>query len=85
VPHAGSRDPHTAAVLLFSESNTRFLCEVPKEHAAAFERALAGVPFGKLGEVIPSADLQVALDGHPVVVVGLDRLKAAWQSPLHWS
>jgi phosphoribosylformylglycinamidine synthase len=85
VPHAGSRDPHTAAVQLFSESNTRFLCEVPKEHAAAFERALAGVPFGKLGEVIPSADLQVALDGHPVVVVGLDRLKAAWQSPLHWS
>jgi phosphoribosylformylglycinamidine synthase len=85
VPHSTARDPHTAAVLLFSESNTRFLCEVPAKHAAAFEQKLAGVPFGRLGEVTTSADLQVALDGHPVIVVGLDRLKAAWQTTLDWS
>ncbi len=85
VPHTAARDSHTAAVLLFSESNTRFLCEVPAEHAAAFEAKLAGLPLGQLGEVTATDDLHVALDGHPVIIVGLDRLKAAWQSPLNWT
>lgn len=85
VPHTAASDPHTAAVLLFSESNTRFLCEVPAQHVAAFEQQLAGLPYGHLGEVIATDDLQVAHNGHPVVIVGLDRLKAAWQSPLNWN
>jgi phosphoribosylformylglycinamidine synthase subunit PurSL len=85
VSHTAASDPHTAAVLLFSESNTRFLCEVPAEHAAAFEAKLAGVPLGRLGEVTATEDLQVTHDGHPVIIVGLDRLKAAWQSPLNWT
>ncbi len=85
VPHTTASDPHTAAVLLFSESNTRFLCEVPPEQAAAFEKQLEGVPFGRLGEVIAQQDLQVSHAGHPVMVVGLDRLKAAWLAPLDWT
>ena len=85
VPHTAASDPHTAAVLLFSESNTRFLCEVPAEHAAGFEAKLAGVPLGRLGEVTATEDLQVTHDGRPVIIVGLDRLKAAWQSPLNWT
>jgi len=84
VPQADISDPHEAAVLLFSESNTRFLCEVPPEHAPAFAQILAGVPLGKLGTVTTSDDLQITLGHHPVVVVGLDRLKAAWQAPLNW-
>lgn len=71
-------------MLLFSESNTRFLCEVAPEHAPAFVQVLAGVPIGKLGTVTDSADLQITQGHHPVVVVGLDRLKAAWQAPLNW-
>ena len=31
-------------ILLFSESNTRFLCEVTPENAAAFETALKEIP-----------------------------------------
>ena len=85
VPHTAASDPHTAAVLLFSESNTRFLCEVPPQHAEAFERQMAGVPIGRLGEVTAMRDLQVVLEGHPVIVVDLERLKAAWQAPLDWN
>ena len=31
------------AVLLFSESNTRFICEVTPENATAFETAMSGI------------------------------------------
>ncbi len=84
VPQFEIADPHTDAVLLFSESNTRFLCEVPPEHAAAFEQHLTGIPFGRLGMVTDSADMRVSNGHHPVIVVGIDRLKAAWLAPLNW-
>jgi phosphoribosylformylglycinamidine synthase len=76
--------PHAAPVLLFSESNTRFLCEVPDQRAADFERCLGGVPHGHLGSVTTEPALEIALDDRPLVVVDLDRLKAAWQAPLNW-
>jgi phosphoribosylformylglycinamidine synthase len=85
VPHAPFSDEHTAAVLLFSESNTRFLCEVPPQSAAEFEGKLSGVPLAHIGEVTALADLQVTFDGHPIIVVDLARLKSAWQAPLDWS
>jgi phosphoribosylformylglycinamidine (FGAM) synthase-like enzyme len=48
------------ACLLFSESNTRFLCEVPPDAREAFERALEGVPHAVLGEVTSGTRLSVA-------------------------
>jgi len=47
------RDPDVtrADVILFSESNGRFLVEVRPEDAAGFEAALAGCPFASVGEV----------------------------------
>jgi phosphoribosylformylglycinamidine synthase II len=85
VPQDGISAPHRDTVLLFSESNTRFLCEVPLAAAESFEKLLGDVPFGKLGVVTDSGDLVITSSGHPVVVAGLDRLKAAWQSPLNWN
>ena len=41
-----------AAVELFSESNTRFLCEVAPAKAAAFESRLAEAPALRLGWVV---------------------------------
>ena len=40
-----------AAVRLFSESNTRFLCEVEPASAAAFEKALSGIAMARVGEI----------------------------------
>ena len=43
--------PLMRVVALFSESNTRFLCEVEPANAAAFEKRLADVPLAKFGSV----------------------------------
>jgi phosphoribosylformylglycinamidine synthase subunit PurSL len=84
LPPSVSHEP-LPAILLFAESNSRFLCEVARENAAEFERLMAGVPCGCLGRVTENADLEITLHGHPLVLVDVERLKAAWQAPLNWS
>jgi phosphoribosylformylglycinamidine synthase len=70
--------------LLFSESNTRFLCEVRPENAAAFESALQEVHNARIGETTTTAKLCIKVDGSTVIDVELAALKEAWQKPLHW-
>jgi phosphoribosylformylglycinamidine synthase len=82
-PRADGTPAHPV-VLLFSESNTRFVCEVPPGSAAAFEQALAGVPLARVGEVVVGDRLQIALDGRRVVDAPLALLKETWQAPLRW-
>jgi len=73
------------AVLLFAESNTRLLCEVPPEHASAFEAALAGVPHARVGDVTDFGRLEVlGRDGTAVIDADISVLKEAWQKPLKW-
>jgi phosphoribosylformylglycinamidine synthase len=72
-----------ATVLLFSESNTRFVCEVTPENAAAFEAALQEVPCGRIGSVTENADLRVSL-GTEEICENIAVLKEAWQKPLRW-
>ncbi|PIQ89775.1 MAG: phosphoribosylformylglycinamidine synthase subunit PurL, partial [Candidatus Omnitrophica bacterium CG11_big_fil_rev_8_21_14_0_20_42_13] len=53
-------------VILFSESNTRFIVEIEKKNQMAFEKAMRGLPFGLIGCVSESACLTVyGLDGRP--------------------
>ena len=68
---------------LFSESNTRFLCEVRPENAAAFEAALAGIPHARIGEVTDNGKLEICGET-PLVQADLKTLKEAWQKPLRW-
>jgi phosphoribosylformylglycinamidine synthase len=91
---------HETVVRLFSESNTRFLCEVRPEQTEAFEAALAGVPCALVGEVVETGRLEiVGLPSSPtggapeavdeataplVVNVDLATMKEAWQKPLRW-
>jgi phosphoribosylformylglycinamidine synthase subunit PurSL len=78
------RDADLSAVaLLFSESNTRFFCEVRPENAAAFEAALTGVPHARIGEVTDDDKLEIR-DETPLMQADLKTLKEAWQKPLHW-
>jgi phosphoribosylformylglycinamidine synthase len=83
VPHDVSGS-HREAILLFSESNTRFLCEVPAANAAEFERLTAGVPCARIGQVVAEPRLQIGCAGRQLVSEGLAGLKAAWQAPLDW-
>jgi phosphoribosylformylglycinamidine synthase len=71
------------AALLFSESNTRFLCEVRPENVAAFESVLAGIPHARIGEVTDNARLEIRGET-PLVQADLKTLKEAWQKPLRW-
>ncbi len=80
-------------VLLFSESPSRFLLEVPPQHHAALTDLLGTLPWGRLGEV-DSGDPESASAAPRLTVTGLDEsvviealvsdLKAAWQQPLSW-
>ena len=90
-PSAGNATPS----LLFSESNSRFLCEVPAASAEAFEQLMDGVVNRRVGEVtgesrliitgVGAADAQgqPARGSQPAAVdVELAVLKEAWQAPL---
>ncbi|MFZ5833277.1 MAG: phosphoribosylformylglycinamidine synthase subunit PurL [Planctomycetota bacterium] len=72
------------AALLFSESNTRLLCEVPQSHAAKFEETLAGVAFAQVGRVMETSRVVIRSGGQEVIAADLAVLKEAWQSPLRW-
>ncbi len=78
-------DASNPTVLLFSESNTRFLCEVPTDKAEAFEAALADVPHAAIGEVTEQPMVQIhAADDTAVLAADTATLKEAWQGPLNW-
>ena len=71
-------------VKLFSESNTRFLAEVPVAKQSAFEAALreASVPFAQIGQVDAEARLTVlGADGEKLIDADVNDLKLRWQKP----
>jgi len=73
------------SVVLFSESNTRFIAEVRKADKKAFEDLMKGVKFGLIGEVSGEKYLRVCgVGGKKIIDAGIDELKEAWQKPLRW-
>jgi len=87
--------PATAA-LLFSESNTRFLCEVTVDDAQQFHSLFVDIPHAVIGQVSNDGRLEILGIPRPSTVepgewsvsavIGADitALKAAWQKPLRW-
>ena len=80
-------------VLLFSESPSRFLLEVPPQHHAALADLMGTLPWGRLGEVgsspfgtgtAPARLAVTGLDGSVVIEAPIGDLKEAWQQPLRW-
>jgi phosphoribosylformylglycinamidine synthase len=80
-------------VLLFSESPSRFVVEVPPESVRELAALWKGLSFCRLGEVTgPAAASDRAsqrlivhgLSGSTVVDAEVARLKSAWQVPLRW-
>ena len=77
-------------VLLFSESNTRFLVEVPPAKRAAFESTLSGVPLAHIGEVTDTGHVQIAPTPNGgdsdqwLIDLPIEKLKQAWQKTLGW-
>lgn len=71
--------------LLFSESNSRFLCEVSAGKKAEFERIMNGLPHAAIGEVNETTRvLIIGKSGDSLIDSDIAELKEAWQSPLRW-
>jgi phosphoribosylformylglycinamidine synthase len=81
IPHAP--DASDPTVLLFSEANTRFLCEITPENAASFESALKDIPHARIGEVIADSNLEIS-SNKVLIQENIDALKESWQKPLKW-
>jgi phosphoribosylformylglycinamidine synthase len=77
-----------ATALLFSESNSRFLVEVPVESVGHFEETLGNVPHSAVGEVLDSKDFVIAdidpMAKNHLIETNIDELTNAWKSPLNW-
>ncbi len=72
-------------VILFSESNSRYLLEVREDRVGAVLSLFAGLPAAEIGETVKYRILRVlALGGKPVVAEALEDLKRSWKSPLRF-
>jgi phosphoribosylformylglycinamidine synthase len=68
--------------LLFSESQSRFLLEVPPDRLADLQANLHQVPFAVLGEFTTTPQLVVRHGGQPVLQLAVADLEATWKRPL---
>ncbi|MFC1902458.1 phosphoribosylformylglycinamidine synthase subunit PurL [Chloroflexota bacterium] len=72
-------------LILFSESNSRFLVEVAPENKGKFEEVMGGNSFALIGQVDDSELLYIyGVDGREVIAASIGELKEAWQRPLRW-
>lgn len=69
--------------VLFSESNSRFLVEVPKEQAEKFERLTSNIPRAAIGEVTEARCLRVyGLEDEKIVDTNLNEIRDVWKRGL---
>jgi len=72
-------------ILLFSESNSRFIAEVEPAKQQEFEDVLHGNVFAVIGEINAADTLEIkGLNGEPVISLSIKTLKEYWQKPLRW-
>ncbi|MEA1867410.1 MAG: AIR synthase-related protein [Thermodesulfobacteriota bacterium] len=70
--------------LLFSESQSRFVVTIKKEHQQSFENIMGDTGCAMVGEVIKKPSLELEYSGEIVVNESLSSLKDAWKRPLAW-
>jgi phosphoribosylformylglycinamidine synthase II len=72
-------------IILFSESNSRFLIEVNPKHKSDFEKLMADCPFALIGKTSNDKKLKVYGLGNSLIIQEtLSCLKESWQKPLKW-
>jgi phosphoribosylformylglycinamidine synthase len=72
-------------IVLFSESNSRFIAEVPPGEADSFRALFGGLPCAEVGVVEAGPCLRfLGTDGQPVLEAPVSDLQAAWKRPLDW-
>jgi phosphoribosylformylglycinamidine synthase subunit PurSL len=72
-------------LILFSESNSRFLVEVAPEQAAEFEAIMSEAQLAQIGVVTDSPAVEIrGLSGEIIINRSCAELKEAWQRPMRW-
>ncbi|MBP9854761.1 MAG: phosphoribosylformylglycinamidine synthase subunit PurL [Candidatus Omnitrophica bacterium] len=72
-------------ILLFSESNSRFVVEVSPKNQKSFESLMKGIPIGLIGLVEEYPDFLITgLNKDFCINTDIYQLKESWQSPLRW-
>ena len=70
-------------LILFSESQSRFIVTITSANKKVFEAALNEVVYGEVGVVSDDKMLRVlGLQGKKVIEAPIDDLKEVWQKPL---
>ena len=72
-------------IVLFSDSNSRFIVEVSPDEAESFRALFNGLPCAEVGIVEVEPRLRfLGADGQAVLEAPVEELKAAWKRPLDW-
>ena len=81
-----SNQTNADELILFSESNSRFIAEISPQNQKEFEHALIGVPFNVIGQVTEGKEFIIngMTTGEKIVDTTIDQLKASWQGTFNW-
>ncbi|MFH1664482.1 MAG: phosphoribosylformylglycinamidine synthase subunit PurL [archaeon] len=81
----GNEKEKTDTVLLFSETNSRIIAEVPFKFKDEFESKMQGTVFSEIGFVSENSELSVTgLNGKKIIEADLTELKESWKKTLKW-
>ncbi len=70
-------------VLLYSESNSRFIVTIDPGNKESFEKLMTGVSCSEIGKVTDSGELRIrSLSGEIIIRENIHKLKREWQAPL---
>lgn len=83
VPYGGKQKRDE--VILFSESNTRFIVEVEPKNVKKFQQLFKGLSLAEIGVVENNRELSIrGLNGQECVQQNIDELKEIWKKPLRF-
>ena len=72
-------------LVLFSESNSRFIVEISPDKKTEFEMIMNGTEMAMIGRLTKTKVLKVlGIDGRKVIDMPIHKLKDAWQRPINW-
>ena len=74
-----------STALLFSESNSRLLVEVPESQCDAFESVMSELPAERIGVVTGASNIRATCDSEILIDVDWRELREIWRSPLDFA
>ncbi len=70
--------------LLFSESNSRFMAEIPRGKQTAFEKTMKGIPHARIGIVNDSGEMTVNKGKKRLMQLSVRKMARYWKKSIQW-